>query len=345
MNIENNLKKILNNKTFLITGGTGSFGHYFIRQLFEKYNPKKIIIFSRDEMKQFEMKNKPHFKKYLPKMRFFIGDIRDLNRLMYAFNNNVDYVVHAAALKHIESGEYNPFEVVKTNILGSQNVIEAALRSDVKRVIALSTDKASSPVNLYGATKLASDKLFVSANNFKGSKKTIFSVVRYGNVMHSRGSVVPLFSEQKKQFNQITLTDKKMTRFSINLEQSINFVFKSLYLMSGGEIFVPKIPSYKILDLIKAFGMEGKYKVIGIRSGEKLHEEMISNSDSINCLEYQNHYVIFSNSKFIKGYDYFFKNKDKLNEFGKKLPLDFSYSSNKNKFLSINELKKLIKIF
>ena len=228
MNIENNLKKILNNKTFLITGGTGSFGHYFIRQLFEKYNPKKIIIFSRDEMKQFEMKNKPYFKKYLPKMRFFIGDIRDLSRLMYAFNNNVDYVVHAAALKHIESGEYNPFEVVKTNILGSQNVIEAALRSDVKRVIALSTDKASSPVNLYGATKLASDKLFVSANNFKGSKKTIFSVVRYGNVMHSRGSVVPLFSQQKKQFNQITLTDKKMTRFSINLEQSINFVFSNL---------------------------------------------------------------------------------------------------------------------
>ncbi len=345
MNIEINLKKIFKNKTILITGGTGSFGSYFIKMLFENYKPKKIIIFSRDEMKQFEMKNKPHFKKYLSKMRFFIGDIRDLNRLIYALNNDVDYLIHAAALKHVESGEYNPFEVIKTNILGSQNIIEAALRSNVKKVIALSTDKASSPVNLYGATKLASDKLFVSANNFKGSKKTIFSVVRYGNVMHSRGSVVPLFLKQKKQFNKITITDVNMTRFSINLEQSISFVMQSIYLMHGGEIFVPKIPSYKIKDLISAFNMNKQFKVIGIRPGEKLHEEMISKSESINCLDYKNHYVIFSNSKFVKGYEYFSKNKNKFNEIGKKLPLDFSYSSEKNKFLSVKQLKEYIKDF
>ena len=333
----------LKNKTFLITGGTGSFGNAFIKILLKKYSPKKIIIFSRDEMKQFEMKNMPCFKKYLSKMRFFIGDIRDLDRLKYAFNNQVDYVIHAAALKHIESGEYNPFEVIKTNILGSQNVIEASLNSGVKKVIALSTDKASSPVNLYGATKLASDKLFVSANNFKGPKKTIFSVVRYGNVMHSRGSVVPLFKKQKNEFGEVFITDANMTRFSINLEQSISFVIQSLYIMSGGEIFVPKIPSYKILDLINAFNMKNNYKVIGIRSGEKIHEEMISNSDSINCLEYKNHFVIFSNSKFIRGYEYFYKNKNKLNEIGKKLPINFNYSSNNNIFLSVSELKKLIK--
>ena len=294
-------------------------------------------------MKQFEMKNKSFFKKYLPKMRFFIGDIRDLERLKYAFDNDVDYVIHAAALKHIESGEYNPFEVIKTNILGSQNIIEAALNNNVKKVIALSTDKASSPVNLYGATKLASDKLFVSANNFKGSKKTIFSVVRYGNVMHSRGSVVPLFIKQIKESNEITITDVNMTRFSINLEQSISFVIQSLFVMSGGEIFVPKIPSYKILDLIKAFNMEKNFKIVGIRSGEKIHEEMISISDSINCLEYKNFYAIFSNSKFIKGYNYFLKNKNKLNEKGKKLPFNFCYSSNKNHFLKQSDLKRLIK--
>lgn len=334
----------INNKTFLITGGTGSFGTNFITEIFENYNPKKVIIFSRDEMKQFDMKNKLKMKKFLPKMRFFIGDIRDSERLNYAFNNGVDYVVHAAALKHIESGEYNPFEVIKTNIIGSQNVIEASLNFNVKKVIALSTDKASSPVNLYGATKLAADKLFVSANNFKGSKKTIFSVVRYGNVMHSRGSVVPLFKNQKNKFNKITLTDTKMTRFSINLSESINFVLQSLYLMNGGEIFIPKIPSYKVSDLIKAFNMEKNITKIGIRSGEKMHEEMISESDSINTLEYNNHYVIFSNSKFIKGYDYYSKNKNKLGEKGKKLPSDFKYSSNKNIFLSVKQLQKLINL-
>ena len=330
------------NKTILVTGGTGSFGCSFIKTILSNYNPKKVIIFSRDEMKQFEMKNKPEFKKYISKLRFFLGDIRDLQRLKYALNQ-VDIVVHAAALKQIESGEYNPFEVVKTNILGSQNVIQASLDQNVRKVIALSTDKASSPTNLYGATKLTSDKLFISANNFKGSSKTIFSVVRYGNVMHSRGSVVPYFKTLLNTGKKLTLTDKNMTRFSITLEQGVKFVLNSISVMQGGEIFVPKIPSFKMFDLIKAFGQENNFKIIGIRSGEKIHEQMISDNDNTNTLEYKNYFIIFSDSGLIKGYDYYINNKYKNGELGKSLLSKFSYSSDKNKFLSVLEIKKLIK--
>ena len=332
------MKKFLDNKNILITGGTGSFGKKFIETVLKKFKPKKLVIYSRDEQKQFQLQLKWKESDVSP-IRYFIGDVRDLDRLKFAMQE-VDIVIHAAALKHVPMAEYNPFEAVKTNILGAQNVIDATIANDVKKVIALSTDKASSPINLYGATKLTSDKLFVAANNYKGSKKIKFSVVRYGNVMGSRGSVIPLFLKMKKN-NIFPITDKKMTRFNITLEESVNFVLFCLNKMWGGEIFVPQIPSYKIIDFAKAISTKAKLKFVGIRAGEKLHEEMISQHDSINTIEYNKYFVIAPNSKFI---NWDKKKYMKHNKGGKNCPNYFSYNSERNKkFLKISELKKLIK--
>ena len=327
------------NQTILITGGTGSFGKKFIEKLLHKYKPNKIIVYSRDELKQFEM------QKIFPgnkntAIRYFIGDIRDLPRLKQALDT-VDIVVHAAALKHVPIAEYNPFEAVKTNIIGSQNVIDASLSTNVKKVIALSTDKAAAPINLYGATKLASDKLFIAANNFKGSKNIKFSVVRYGNVMGSRGSVIPYFLKCKKK-NFIPITDENMTRFSITLNEGVDFVFKSLKNMQGGELFIPKISSFKIIDLAKAIAPNIKPKIIGLRPGEKLHEEMITESDSYNAMEFKDYYIIISDSQYTSLNKKYFMKKNK--NMAKPCKIGFSYNSKNNKnFLSIKELKNLIK--
>ena len=329
-------KSIFNNQTILITGGTGSFGKKFVDIVLKKFNPKKIIIYSRDELKQFEMSRK--LLKYQKKLRFFIGDIRDLQRLKFAMKG-VDILIHAAALKQVPTAEYNPFEVVKTNVMGTNNVISAAIENNVKKSLALSTDKAAAPINLYGATKLTADKLFIAANNYN---KNPFSVVRYGNVMMSRGSVINLFNEQKKK-NSLSITDKRMTRFSITLEEGVNFVIFAISKMWGGEIFVPKIPSYTILDVAKAVCEKCRINFIGIRPGEKLHEEMITSTDSKNTVEYKNYYVIlpvyqkllrYNTNKFLKNFD---KN-------GKICKEGFSYNSlNNSNYLKPIEIKKLIK--
>jgi UDP-N-acetylglucosamine 4,6-dehydratase len=331
------MKDILKSKTILVTGGTGSFGKRFIKILLERYDVKKIIVFSRDELKQSEMASE--FIKYKKKLRFFIGDIRDLQRIKLALND-VNIVVHAAALKQVPTAEYNPFEVVKTNIIGTQNIIDAIVESKVERAIALSTDKAAAPINLYGASKLSADKIFVAANNYSKKK---FSVVRYGNVMMSRGSVIPLFIKQSKT-GAITLTDKRMTRFSITLDQGVNFVIQCLNRMWGGELFVPKIPSYKIMDVAKAFAPNCKIKVLGLRPGEKMHEEMITTSDSYNTLEYKDYYVILpSTTEFLNWkIEDFVKNKK--NGHPKKCKENFSYNSlQNNKYLSGKELVELAK--
>ena len=328
---------MINNKVILITGGTGSFGKKFVEVILKKFNPKKLIIYSRDEQKQFQLQQKLSGGKSSI-IRYFIGDVRDLDRLKLAMLG-VDIVIHAAALKHITIAEYNPFEAVKTNILGAQNVIDASFYNNVKKVIALSTDKASSPINLYGATKLTSDKLFVAANNYRGSEKIKFSVVRYGNVMGSRGSIIPFLLSRKNQ-NTFPITDTKMTRFNITLMEGVNLVLLSLRKMWGGEIFVPKIPSYRLIDLAKAISPKAKIKIIGIRPGEKLHEEMISQSESINTVEFKDHFVIIPNSEFI-GWSK--KKYLKLNKSGKVCIKEFSYNSKNNKnYLNINQLKKLI---
>jgi UDP-N-acetylglucosamine 4,6-dehydratase (inverting) len=331
-------KKAINGKIIFVTGGTGSFGKRFIKTLLKNYNPKKIILYSRDELKQYNLQNDPFFKKYEKKLRYFIGDIRDKERLDFAISNNsIEIIVHAAALKQVVAAEYNPFETIKTNIIGAQNIVECSLKHKVKKVLALSTDKAAAPINLYGATKLASDKIFVSANNFN-KKKTFFSVVRYGNVFGSRGSVIFNFLKNK---DIIPITDKKMTRFSISLQEGIDFVIKSLYEMWGGEIFIPKIQSYNILDLAKAVNPKAKYKILGIRSGEKIHEEMLTKSDSYNSLENDDHYVILPSFDFLSWDKKKYVKQKKLNYRSCK---PHSYSSDNNKFfLSINELKKLIK--
>ena len=329
------MKKFLDNKSILITGGTGSFGRKFVETVFKKFKPKKVIIYSRDEQKHFQLQKKWKFKN----IRFFIGDVRDLNRLSDAMDG-VDIVIHAAALKHVPMAEYNPFEAVKTNILGAQNIIETCMKNNVKKVIALSTDKASSPINLYGATKLTSDKLFIAANYYRGSKRIKFSVARYGNVAGSRGSVIPFFLNHKNK-GFLPITDKRMTRFTITLDQSVEFVFFCLKKMWGGEVFVPKIPSYKILDLAKAVSPKSRIKFIGIRPGEKIHEEMISNSEALNTLEFKNYFVIVPNSEFLNWgkKQYMQKNKN-----GKICNYNFSYNSQNNtKFLSISEIKNLIK--
>ena len=304
-------------KNILVTGGTGSFGKVFIQQLIAKHKPSRVVVFSRDELKQFEMQQNPAFRDNSC-MRFFLGDVRDKERLMRAFNG-VDTVIHAAALKQVPAAEYNPSEFVKTNIMGAMNVVDAAISAGVKRVIALSTDKAASPVNLYGATKLCSDKIFISANSYSGATGTRFSVVRYGNVMGSRGSVVPLWLKQRKT-GVITITDPRMTRFSITLDYASEFVLKCLQIMQGGELFVPKLPSYRLTDLAKVVAPGTKLKAIGIRPGEKLHEAMITPDDSFNTVEYDTHYVIQPTMAFWGG---------KMNG-GRKVADGFSYTSDNN---------------
>jgi len=330
---------MLDNKVILVTGGTGSFGKKFIETILSSYNPTKIIIYSRDELKQFEMQQLEKFKSTKSQVRYFIGDVRDLSRLTRAMED-VDIVIHAAALKQVPATEYNPFEAVKTNVLGAQNVIDASFATGVQKVIALSTDKAAAPINLYGATKLTSDKLFITANNYRGTHEIKFSVVRYGNVMGSRGSVIPFFMEKKKT-GVLPITDERMTRFNITLQQGVDFVLQCLDKMWGGELFVPKIPSYRILDVAKAIAPECKYEIIGIRPGEKLHEEMITVSDAINTIEYSNYYVIvpaikkWSKIKFI----------DESNSInGKPCNEGFTYNSETNDLvLTIDELQQLIK--
>lgn len=335
------IKKMFNNKTIFISGGTGSFGTKFVEIVLKKFNPKKIIIYSRDEYKQYLMKKLYPEDKYKC-MRYFLGDVRDLDRLKMAMNG-VDYVVHAAALKQVPSAEYNPMEYVKTNINGAENIIQASIFQKVSKIIALSTDKAANPINLYGATKLVSDKIFVAANNIVGKQKTSFSVVRYGNVAGSRGSVLQLFSELiDKKSNYLPITDKRMTRFWITVEQGVNFVINSFKRMNGGEIFVPKIPSIKITDLAKALAPKLKNKIIGIRSGEKLHEVMCPRESSHLTLEFSDHFVICpSPTNFEKKTTF----KENLRgELGKKIDEDFEYSSDSNNhFLSIEEIKKMNK--
>jgi len=330
-------KRYFKNKTILITGGTGSFGQAFVNYVLKNnFYFKKIIIFSRDELKQFEMQKKID-KKFLKNLRFFLGDIRDKNRLRLAFQN-VDLVVHAAALKQVPAAEYNPFEFIQTNVIGAQNIIETCLdySSKVQNVIALSTDKASSPINLYGATKLCSDKIFVTANNIKGDKKVKFSIVRYGNVMGSRGSVLHSFLEQAKK-GTIEITHKEMTRFNIILDDAIKIVLEFFVNNHGGEILVPKLYSFKVLDLASAVCKNCNIKYIGIRPGEKLHEEMISINDSLNTFEMNDKYLICNESNKEKIFKHFLKRT-----VIKKVDKKFSYSSEKNQFLNIEQIKKML---
>ena len=326
---------MLNSKSILITGGTGSFGKAFATTILEKYrNIKRLVIFSRDELKQFEMSNLELFRKNSKKVRFFIGDVRDFERVKMALKN-IDIVVHAAALKQVEASEYNPYECIKTNILGSQNIINASLECNLKKAIFISTDKATNPINLYGASKLAGEKLFLAANNIRGKSKTIFSVVRYGNVIGSRGSVIPIFlkcKEQKSRF--IPVTHKDMTRFIIKLEDGVKFVLSSLDIMNGGEIFVPKIPSVKIVDLAKIILPSSKIKFIGIRPGEKLHEVLISRDESDSIYSMSDRYIVKPNLSYFKS-----KINKKLKI--KKLDSNFEFSSNlKGALLNINAIKK-----
>ncbi len=331
----------INNKTILVTGGTGSFGKKFVKTCLDKYRPKKIIVFSRDELKQSEMEKELSDNKYT-QLRYFIGDVRDLSRLKMAVRG-VDIIVHAAALKHVPIAEYNPFEFIKTNIIGAQNIIEASLdiNSKVSKVVALSTDKAAAPINLYGATKLASDKLFISANNIRGDKKTKFSVVRYGNVMGSRGSVLEYFQSCKNK-KSLNITDSKMTRFNISIKEGVNFVIFALKTMWGGELFIPKIPAYKITDLAKSVAPGVKHKIVGIRPGEKISEEMLTATDSSRTAEFKKYYVIMPDSKYIKWNKKSYLNKDTKDK-GKEIKKPFSYNSQDTKQrLSVEDLKKII---
>ena len=333
------MKSIYKNKSILITGGTGSFGKTFIKYLLKKKYPfKKIIIFSRDELKQHEMSQSSDFnEKNFKQLRYFIGDVRDKDRLNWA-TKEVDYIIHSAALKQVPTGEYNPFEVIKTNIVGSQNVVESAINNNVKKVISLSTDKAVSPINLYGASKLCADKLFISSNNIKGKKKISFSVVRYGNVMGSRGSVLPEFLKQSQR-GYFKITDKQMTRFNISLSEAVDMVIWALDNTIGGEIIVPKIPSFRIVDLAKTINNKLKFKLIGVRKGEKIHEDLISKADSLNTYDIEKYYLILNNERNLINY---YKKKYKARLVKK----DFSYSSDNNKdFLNHFKLKKIISNF
>ncbi len=326
----------LNHKSILVTGGTGSFGKKFIETILEKYpQVKRIVVYSRDELKQFEMSQTFSPSKYKA-MRYFIGDVRDAERFKRACEG-IDIIIHAAALKQVPAAEYNPMECIKTNIFGAENVINAALDSGVKKVVALSTDKAAAPINLYGATKLCSDKLFVAANNMKGPRDIVFSVVRYGNVIGSRGSVVPFFLNKRSE-GVLPITHEEMTRFNISLEEGVNMVLHALEHAWGGEIFVPKIPSYKITEVAKAIGPDCKLEIVGIRPGEKLHEEMITETDSLNTIELEKYYVItpstprWTEDDFMKAFN------------GKKVPLGFKYNSGTNtEWLSAEELREQIK--
>lgn len=329
---ETHNKNMLSNSSILITGGTGSFGNAFVPMTLQKYNPKKIIIFSRDEMKQWEMAKRFEGDH---RIRFFIGDVRDKERLHRALDN-VDYVVHAAATKIVPAAEYNPFECVKTNVLGAMNLIDACIDKGVKRVVALSTDKASSPINLYGATKLTSDKLFVAANAYSGEHGTRFSVVRYGNVMGSRGSIIPLFLSLKET-GCLPITDERMTRFMITLEQGVELVWHALEDMVGGEIYVRKIPSMSVIDIAKTISPKSSIKIVGVRPGEKLHEQMISAEDSYFTFEYPQHFKILPSI-----YDWG-KSPERIKN-GKKVAEGFIYSSDTNtEWLTQETLRSWIK--
>lgn len=326
---------MLDNKSILITGGTGSFGKKFIEMIFKEYNPSRVIIYSRDEFKQDQVKklfSSKLTKEQQSKLRFFIGDVRDKDRLYRAFKG-VDYVIHAAAMKQVTASEYNPFEAIKTNIHGAQNIIDAALDCGVKKVVALSTDKAVNPINLYGGTKLVSDKLFISANAYSGDTGTTFSVVRYGNVAGSRGSVIPFFKELlEKGEKELPVTDVRMTRFWITLEEGVNLVFKALKESNGGEIYISKIPSFRIGDLVNALSDDVSIKEVGIREGEKLHEIMIPKDESRMTYEYDKHYIIYPQFNWWT--------VEKIFPGGKSIAQDFEYNSETNKeWLNVEELR------
>jgi UDP-N-acetylglucosamine 4,6-dehydratase/5-epimerase len=324
---------VLKNKKFLVTGGTGSFGKRFVKKIVQQYSPKEVIVYSRDELKQFEMRQE--FPVENTPVRYFLGDIRDKERL-FRVTHGVDFVIHTAALKQVPTAESNPTEAIKTNILGSENVIEAALENDVDRVIALSTDKACSPINLYGATKLAADKLFAAANHWQYGQKTRFGVVRYGNVVGSRGSVIPFFQEKKKE-GVLPITDPRMTRFWITLDQGVDFVAKCLEQLEGGELFVPKIPSMKLVDLAKAIAPDAKLDIVGIRPGEKLHETMIARDDAVNTLEFDHFFII---QPALPWWDCA---KFKTIKAGTSVEEDFFYSSDNNtEWLDSEQLKKML---
>lgn len=329
---------MLNNKTILITGGTGSFGKKFAKTVFQKYpGVKKVIIFSRDEYKQFVMQNMPEFQPYLEKMRFFIGDVRDKERL-YRAVDGVDYIIHAAALKQVPACEYNPFEAIRTNIIGAQNIISVAIDKGVKKVVALSTDKACAPINLYGATKLCSDKLFIAGNCYCGSKDTRFAVVRYGNVAGSRGSVIPFFQKLVAEGAEaLPITDLKMARFWLKLEQAVEMVLEALENMRGGELYVKKIPSMRMPDLARAIAPNLPIKEVGIRPGEKIHEQMITKEDAPNTIEFKDFYIVLPQIHL--------ENKDITQYYpsAKKVAPDFEYNSgNNDRWLTVEEMKKLI---
>jgi UDP-N-acetylglucosamine 4,6-dehydratase len=327
---------VLKGKSILVTGGTGSFGKKFVETILHQYPEiERLVVFSRDELKQFEMSQQFSDEVY-PQIRYFIGDVRDKERLMRAMEG-IDIVVHAAALKQVPACEYNPFEAIKTNIIGAQNVIEACMDKGVNRVVALSTDKAAAPINLYGATKLCSDKLFVAANNYKGKRDIKFSVVRYGNVMGSRGSVIPFFLEKRKE-GVLPITDERMTRFNITLEDGVKLVLYALENMWGGEIFVPKIPSYRILDVAEAIAPNCKKELIGIRPGEKIHEKMITANDALNTIEFEGYFVI------MPSFPLWDIEKFKSHFGGKHCPDGFCYNSGTNsEWLTIEQLRTLIK--
>lgn len=327
----------LKNKSILITGGTGSLGKALTKHILHNYpNVKKLVIYSRDEQKQFQMSQEYSVDRF-PQIRFFIGDVRDKERLTRAFQN-INYVIHAAAMKHVHIAEYNPDECIKTNIGGAENVVDASLKTKIERVVALSTDKACAPINLYGATKLTSDKLFIAANNIKGENPIRFSVVRYGNVMGSNGSVIPFFINKKKEENKLPITDSNMTRFNISLQGGVDMVMHALENAWGGELFVPKIPSYKIMDVAEAIGPNCEKPVVGIRPGEKVHEEMITSSDSFYTYDLGKYYTILPSvtnwdvDKFIKAFN------------AKKVPEGFKYNSGENtEWETVDSLRKLIK--
>ena len=324
---------MFNNKNILITGGTGSFGRKATEIILKKYKPRRLIIFSRDELKQFEMSQIYPMSEH-DCVRYFLGDVRDKERLYRAFQG-VDFVIHAAALKQVPAAEYNPFEAVKTNIIGAQNIINVAIDQGVKKVIALSTDKAANPINLYGATKLCADKLFIAGNSYVGREHTIFSVVRYGNVVGSRGSVIPFFLKQKEN-GVLPITDPRMTRFWITLEQGVEFVLRCFGYMCGGELFVPRIPSMNIMDLAKAIAPECETKIVGIRPGEKIHELMITLDDARNTLEFDEFYVIEPNFKFWS--------RRCSWDGGSRVPDDFEYHSGNNPWrLTVDEMREMIK--
>jgi UDP-N-acetylglucosamine 4,6-dehydratase (inverting) len=329
---------MLNKKTVLITGGTGSFGKQFIKTILERYQDvKKIIIYSRDELKQSELRQKYPANDF-KQLRFFIGDVRDEKRLLQACEG-VDVIIHAAAIKQVDTAEYNPTECIRTNIDGAENVISAALQTGVKDVVALSTDKACAPINLYGATKLASDKLFAAANNIRGSKKIKFSVVRYGNVMGSRGSVIPFFLNKRKD-GILPITHPEMTRFNISLQDGVNMVLYAIENHLGGEIFIPKIPSYKILDIAEAIAPNCKTEVVGIRPGEKLHEEMITDTDSLNTIDLGKYYAILPSVSFTYKEEEYMQHHN-----AEKVPFGFKYNSGTNtEWETIDSLRELIKL-